>query len=58
MFVSGSLTENLKSAIFSVIALSIPTIAILYRALRAWMNDVLNRDYVTYARANGFAREE
>ena len=53
VFVSESLTENLKSCILPVIALSIPTIAILYRALRASMNDVLNRDYVTYARANG-----
>ena len=47
--------ENLKHCVIPVIALSLPTTAILYRSLRASMSDVLGRDYVTYARASGVA---
>jgi ABC-type dipeptide/oligopeptide/nickel transport system permease component len=52
-FFSDSPVENLRRCVLPVIALSVPTIAILYRALRASMKDVLNRDYVTFARASG-----
>jgi peptide/nickel transport system permease protein len=53
VFISDSIVDNLRSCILPVIALSIPTIAILYRSLRASMLDVLDRDYVTFARAAG-----
>lgn len=52
-FISDSVVDNLRHCILPVFALSIPTTAILYRALRTSMNDVLDRDYVTFARAAG-----
>lgn len=53
VFFSHSIVDNLRSCILPVAALSIPTIALLYRALRSSMVDVLDRDYVTFARASG-----
>jgi len=53
VFFSDSIVDNLRSCILPVTALAIPTIAILYRALRTSMADVVNRDYVTFARAAG-----
>jgi peptide/nickel transport system permease protein len=54
VFFTTSPWGNLKTAVLPVIALSLPTVAIIYRSLRASMNDVLDRDYVTFGRAAGF----
>ena len=54
VFFTASPLGNLKTCVLPVIALSLPTVAIIYRSLRASMNDVLDRDYVTYGRAAGF----
>jgi peptide/nickel transport system permease protein len=54
VFFTASPVGNLKTCVLPVIALSLPTVAIIYRSLRASMNDVLDRDYVSFGRAAGF----
>ena len=53
VFFSDSPIDNLRHCILPVLALSIPTVAILYRSLRSSMKDVLHRGHLTYARAGG-----
>jgi len=54
VFFNSSPVGNLKTTVLPVVALALPTVAIIYRSLRASMNDVLDRDYVTFGRAAGF----
>jgi peptide/nickel transport system permease protein len=53
VFISESLWGNLKSCVLPVIALTLPTAAILYRSLKLEMAEVGRRDYVSYAQAVG-----
>jgi peptide/nickel transport system permease protein len=54
VFLSANPVGNLETCILPVAALSLPTIAILYRSLKPAMADVSRRDYVSYAKAVGF----
>jgi peptide/nickel transport system permease protein len=53
VFLSDSLSGNLKTCILPVVALSLPNAAILYRSLKPEMADISQRDYVSYAKAVG-----